>query len=115
MELDQLLAYAVEQSASDVHVKVGSRPRLRVDGRLREAPFDTVEPADTERIAAAIIPRHRQDAFRELNEADFMYGIAGLGRFRVSASASGAGSGWCCAGCSPASRASTPCSCLTRS
>ncbi len=85
MELDQLLAYAVEQSASDVHVKVGSRPRLRVDGRLREAPFDTVEPADTERIAAAIIPRHRQDAFRELNEADFMYGIAGLGRFRVSA------------------------------
>jgi twitching motility protein PilT len=85
VELDQLLAYAVEQSASDVHVKVGSRPRLRVDGRLREAPFDTVEPADTERIAAAIIPRHRQDAFRELNEADFMYGIAGLGRFRVSA------------------------------
>ena len=57
LDLDGLLRFAVEQGASDVHVKVGSRPRLRVDGRLREAPFDTVEPADTERVAAAVIPR----------------------------------------------------------
>ena len=52
LDLDRLLRFAVEQGASDVHLKVGSRPRLRVDGRLREAPFDTVEPADTERLAA---------------------------------------------------------------
>ena len=57
LDLDGLLRFAVEQGASDVHVKVGSRPRLRVDGRLREAPFDTVEPTDTERLAAAVIPR----------------------------------------------------------
>ena len=56
LDLDGLLRFAVEHGASDVHVKVGSRPRLRVDGRLREAPFDTVEPADTERVAAAVIP-----------------------------------------------------------
>ena len=48
LDLDRLLRFAVEQGASDVHVKVGVRPRLRVDGRLREAPFDTVEPGDTE-------------------------------------------------------------------
>ena len=57
LDLDGLLRFAVEQGASDVHLKVGSRPRLRVDGRLREGPFDTVEPADTERLAAAVIPR----------------------------------------------------------
>jgi twitching motility protein PilT len=57
LDLDGLLRFAVEQGASDVHVKVGSRPRLRVDGRLREGPFDTIEPADTERVAAGIIPR----------------------------------------------------------
>jgi twitching motility protein PilT len=85
LDLDELLRFAVEHGASDVHVKVGSRPRLRVDGRLREAPFDTVEPEDAERIAAAVIPRGRAEAFAETNECDFMYGIAGLGRFRVSA------------------------------
>src|SRR5256714_15648548 len=85
LDLDGLLRFAVEQGASDVHLKVGSRPRLRVDGRLREGPFDTVEPADTERAATAVIPRGRAEAFANENECDFMYGIAGLGRFRVSA------------------------------
>ena len=64
LDLDGLLRFAVEHGASDVHVKVGSRPRLRVDGRLREGPFDTVEPADTERVAAAVIPRARARGVR---------------------------------------------------
>ncbi|HEX9505156.1 MAG TPA: type IV pili twitching motility protein PilT, partial [Acidimicrobiia bacterium] len=64
LELDLLLRCAVEQGASDVHVKVGARPRLRVDGALREAPFETVEPEDTERIVAAIMPIGRADTFR---------------------------------------------------
>ena len=85
LDLDGLLRFAVEQGASDVHLKVGSRPRLRVDGRLREGPFDTVEPADTERLATAVIPRGRAESFVADHECDFMYGIAGLGRFRVSA------------------------------
>ena len=85
LDLDGLLRFAVEQGASDVHVKVGSRPRLRVDGRLREGPFDTVKPEDTERVASGIIPRGRAESFLATNECDFMYGIAGLGRFRVSA------------------------------
>jgi len=85
LDLDGLLRFAVEQGASDVHLKVGSRPRLRVDGRLREGPFDTVEPTDTDRLAAAVIPRARAERFAAENECDFMYGIAGLGRFRVSA------------------------------
>jgi twitching motility protein PilT len=85
LDLDGLLRFAVEQGASDVHLKVSSRPRLRVDGHLREGPFDTVEPDDTERLAAAVIPRARSERFAAENECDFMYGIAGLGRFRVSA------------------------------
>jgi twitching motility protein PilT len=76
---------AVEQGASDVHLKVGSRPRLRIDGRLREGPFDTVEPSDTERLVTAVLPRSRVEQFATRHECDFMYGIAGLGRFRVSA------------------------------
>jgi twitching motility protein PilT len=85
LDLDQLLRFAVEQGASDVHVKVGSRPRLRIDGRLREAPFDTIEPSDTEHAARAVMPPLRAHEFDGTGEADFTYGIAGLGRFRVSA------------------------------
>jgi twitching motility protein PilT len=85
LDLDRLLRFAVEQGASDVHVKVGARPRLRIDGRLREGPFDTVEPADTERVCAAIMAPEPAETFRTTSEADFMYGITGLGRFRVSA------------------------------
>src|SRR3954453_11635197 len=74
LDLDGLLRFAVEQGASDVHLKVGSRPRLRVDGRLREGPFDTVEPTDTERLATAVIPRARAEVFAAEHECDFMYG-----------------------------------------
>ena len=60
-------------------------PRLRIDGRLREAPFDTIEPAEVEACALAIMPHPRVSEFQTANETDFMYGITGLGRFRVSA------------------------------
>jgi twitching motility protein PilT len=85
LDLDRLLRFAAEQGASDVHVKVGGPPRVRIDGRLREAPFDRVEPADTERTLAAVIPPHRAERFAATAEADFMFGVTGLGRFRVSA------------------------------
>jgi twitching motility protein PilT len=84
LDLDGILRFAVEQGASDVHVKVGARPWLRIDGQLREGPFDTVEPAETESCAMAIMPAGRAAEFQVTSEADFMYVIAGLGRFRVS-------------------------------
>jgi twitching motility protein PilT len=49
------------------------------------APFDPVEPADTERMAFAILPKDRADEFLATCEADFAYSVAGLGRFRVNA------------------------------
>lgn len=85
LDLDQLLQHAVEQRASDVHVKVGSRPFLRVDGVLRQTPFDVVEPEETERIALGIMPPRRAEQFGRGLEADFVYSAPGRGRFRVSA------------------------------
>jgi twitching motility protein PilT len=84
LELDELLRDAVDHRASDLHVKVGSRPYLRIDGRLEETRFDVVTAADTERVAFAIMPKQRADEFLATNEADFAYTVAGLGRFRVN-------------------------------
>ena len=85
LDLDQLLRHAVEQRASDVHLKVGSRPFVRVDGVLQQTLFEVIEPRDVERVAFAVMPSERAARFRDGFEADFMYAPAGLGRFRVSA------------------------------
>ena len=84
VDLDELLRFAIHVGASDLHVKVGSRPRVRIDGRLEETEFTPVGPSDTERIAFNILPKHRADEFIKNSEADFAYAVAGLGRFRVN-------------------------------
>jgi len=80
LELDELLRFAVDNDASDLHIKVGSPPYVRVDGRLEPAPYDTVTADDTTRIAASIVPKELDYT----HEADFAHSVAGLGRFRVS-------------------------------
>lgn len=84
LDLDQLLRHTVEHGASDLHVKVGSRPFIRIDGKLVPAEFPVITPADTERIAFAILPKPRADEFLASHEADFAHTVAGLGRFRVN-------------------------------
>ena len=84
LDLDALLRYTVEHAGSDLHVKVGSPPHVRVDGHLLAAPFDTVTPADTERMAFAVLPRDRADEFVGTSESDFALSVPGLGRFRVN-------------------------------
>ncbi|GIU90265.1 MAG: hypothetical protein KatS3mg010_1364 [Acidimicrobiia bacterium] len=84
LDLDQLLRHALERGASDVHVKVGSPPFIRIDGRLERADHPSVSPVETERIAFAIMPKQRAEEFIATCEADFAYSVAGLGRFRVN-------------------------------
>ena len=84
LDLNELLRYTVEQRGSDLHVKAGSPPHVRVDGHLVPAPFDRVTPEDTERMAFQVLPKDRADEFEETAEADFALSIAGLGRFRVN-------------------------------
>ena len=71
--------------ASDLHVKVGSQPRIRVHGtllRLQEEPVLTHEM--TAEMADAIMRPEVADQFRARNEADFAYAIPNCGRFRVN-------------------------------
>jgi twitching motility protein PilT len=74
----------VEAGASDLHVKVGLPPVLRVDGVLRHTPYEPLTAADTELIAAELLPESKLIEFRETNEADIGYTLEGVGRFRVN-------------------------------
>jgi twitching motility protein PilT len=84
VDLDALLQHLVEHKGSDLHLKAGSPPHIRVDGRLEAAPYPAVSASDTERIAFQIMPTDRADEFASRNEADFAHSLPGLGRFRVN-------------------------------
>jgi len=85
IDLPALLRYVVDQSASDLHLRVGSPPRIRVDGELRLAPFPALEVADGEALIAKLLNGERAAEFASTGEADFSVAVAGLGRFRANA------------------------------
>jgi len=84
LDLNDLLQFTVEHRGSDLHLKVGSPPHVRVDGHLMVTSFDSVTPADTERIAFSILPPERAEEFLTTADADFALSVSGLGRFRVN-------------------------------
>jgi twitching motility protein PilT len=80
-----LLRVLVDAGGSDLHVKVGSPPRVRIDGRLRRLQADDVTPADTEAMLGEILPPVLADQFARTHEADFAHSVPGVGRFRINA------------------------------
>ncbi len=74
-----------ELGGSDLHVKVGSPPRVRIDGRLRKLQAPTLRPADTEFMINEVLRGDLVEEFSRTNEADFAYSVQGIGRFRVNA------------------------------
>jgi len=84
VDIRELLELTVEQRASDVHMKAGSPPCLRVDGTLVETDFPRLSPTDVVEIAFSLMDEKQSRDFHETNEADFAYSVAGLGRFRAN-------------------------------
>ncbi|HMF61616.1 MAG TPA: ATPase, T2SS/T4P/T4SS family, partial [Vicinamibacterales bacterium] len=85
MHINELLHTAVTSGASDLHLKVGSYPMMRVSGTLVVASEEKrLERADTEAMAGALFSADQRDKFRRTQEVDLAYGVPGLGRFRVN-------------------------------
>ena len=78
------LRLLVAQEGSDLHIKVGSAPLLRIDGRLQRLDREALEAEDTGGIVDAILPQDLRASFAERGEADFAHSLAGVGRFRVN-------------------------------
>jgi twitching motility protein PilT len=84
VDVNDLLRHAVEVGASDLHLKAGNVPFVRVDGDLEPTPFSAMSPTDTAAFALALMPEHKRHEFETSNEADFGYTLGGVGRFRVN-------------------------------
>ncbi len=80
-----VLRQMLEQNASDLHLKVGCAPTLRVNGELRTLEMSPMRSDDMKALAEQIMPTKRQKEFAEIKEADFALGVPGIGRFRVNA------------------------------
>ncbi|MFC0083011.1 type IV pilus twitching motility protein PilT [Aciditerrimonas ferrireducens] len=85
-DLDRLLAMLAALDGSDLHLKAGAPPRVRVDGALRTLEGEpSLSAEQTEAMAEAILPPELREEFRRRHEADFAYSVPGLGRFRTNA------------------------------
>ncbi len=74
----------VKQGASDLHLKVGRPPTLRINGELVPLNFPPLRPEDLKSIAEQTMPPKQIKEFSEQKEADFALGVPGIGRFRVN-------------------------------
>jgi twitching motility protein PilT len=85
VELNEILAVAVKARGSDIHIKSGLPPVVRIDGKLRPIPnAPRMTPDQMQGIALGIMNEKQKNTFGEKLEMDLSYGVPGLGRFRVS-------------------------------
>ncbi len=85
MELNDILTIAVKAKGSDVHIKAGLQPVVRIDGKLRPIPNAPRITADAIReVAFSLMNERQKRIFEENYEVDLSYGIPGLSRFRAS-------------------------------
>ena len=80
-----ILQQMVQVNASDLHLKVGRPPTLRINGDLSPLPLPALRPEDLSTLAKEIMTPKQVKEFAEFREADFATGVPGIGRFRVNA------------------------------
>jgi twitching motility protein PilT len=84
MNLKQMLVEMLNRRASDLHIRVGIRPHLRVNGRLEQIATDPMTIDKMDQIVTQILNEKQQERFYRKNEMDLALSVAKLGRFRIN-------------------------------
>jgi twitching motility protein PilT len=80
----QTIAQMVQKNASDLLLKVGRPPTVRLNGELHGLEMPPVKPEDLKLLAEQIMTPRQVKEFSEKKEADFAIGVPGVGRFRTN-------------------------------
>src|SRR5918911_3507592 len=80
-----VLQHMVQANASDLHLKVGRPPTLRVDGQMISLDLPALKQEDLRSLAEQIMAPKNIKEFSEQKESDFALAVPGIGRFRVNA------------------------------
>ncbi|MBU8933589.1 MAG: PilT/PilU family type 4a pilus ATPase [candidate division Zixibacteria bacterium] len=84
MNLKQMLVEMLNHKASDLHIRVGVRPHLRVNGELEQIATDPITIDLMDQIVQQILSEKQLERFHRKNETDLALSVAKLGRFRIN-------------------------------
>ena len=85
-DMDQLLRILMQKNASDLHLRSGEPPVLRIHGEVvRLDGYAPIEESTMEVMLRSIMPPRNRQEFADMNDTDFAYEIEGLARFRCNA------------------------------
>src|SRR2546421_533865 len=85
MDITELLAFAVKNKASDLHLSAGLPPLIRVHGDMRRINLPPMEHEDVHAMVYDIMSDHQRKHYEETLECDFSFAVPNLARFRVNA------------------------------
>src|SRR5499425_1025919 len=85
MDITELLAFAVKNKASDLHLSAGLPPLIRVHGDIRRINLPPMEHEDVHAMVYDIMSDHQRKMYEETLECDFSFAVPNLARFRVNA------------------------------
>ncbi|MCL6475094.1 MAG: type IV pilus twitching motility protein PilT [Firmicutes bacterium] len=84
MHIDDLLRMVVQRDASDLHLRAGEPPILRIHGDLKRTDLPRLTAEDVKNLLYAILNEERKQRFERDKELDLSYEVPGLARFRVN-------------------------------
>ncbi|MFP4247956.1 MAG: type IV pilus twitching motility protein PilT, partial [Halochromatium sp.] len=85
MEIAELLTFAVDNNASDLHLSAGLPPMIRVDGDMRRIDVPVLEQRAVQALIDAVMNDRQRQEYAERLETDFSFELPGVARFRVNA------------------------------
>jgi twitching motility protein PilT len=83
--LDALLRTMVERKASDLHLRCGEPPIIRLHGEMTRLEGSALEPAELEMMIRSVMPERNRREYAESNDTDYAYELEGVARFRANA------------------------------
>lgn len=83
-QLDKYFMAAVENRASDLHLKVGHPPKLRMQGQLRDTSGEVLNQERIEELVFEILSQPQKELFKQHGTLDFAYEVDGKHRFRIN-------------------------------
>jgi len=84
MDVSELLIFAVENKASDVHLSAGEPPLVRIHGEMRKVEVPPLNAESIHKMIYDILSDEQRKIFEEFLELDFSLGLGDYGRFRVN-------------------------------
>jgi twitching motility protein PilT len=84
VSMEELLNLMVQRGGSDLHLSVGSPPKIRIDGKLIDTEYEALMPEATKKLVYSVLGADQVAKFEKNLELDFSFGVANLGRFRTN-------------------------------